>query len=205
MEQVLRTVTALNTAGFTEITMFETLTRPHDIYQTGSCLSLPTTVGEVGDKLKKAEIRREEKRLKQVAAAKAVWVPKPKDQGEDNDSMQVVKPDALEDASTGLHAKRKRGDDPSKSDDELVGSSAVDAKRVKTEAEIQAEETQQEQAAVDRAKPPMVVSRVLTEVRGHTSYLTFACLVPTHPDAKPMVLFGGNSSAEPSTTGTPVG
>ena len=54
MEQVLRTVTALNTAGFTEITMFETLTRPHDIYQTGSCLSLPTTVGEVGDKLKMA-------------------------------------------------------------------------------------------------------------------------------------------------------
>ncbi|KAH8114491.1 tRNA methyltransferase complex GCD14 subunit-domain-containing protein [Phellopilus nigrolimitatus] len=62
MEQVLRTVAALNEAGFTDITMYETLLRPHEVH---AIPLLP--INEVGDRLKRSEIRREEKRLKQVA------------------------------------------------------------------------------------------------------------------------------------------
>ena len=49
-----------------EITMYETLLRPHDVHQLPP---LPT-VEEISDKLKKAEVKREEKRLKQVEASR---------------------------------------------------------------------------------------------------------------------------------------
>ncbi|TRM60635.1 tRNA methyltransferase complex GCD14 subunit-domain-containing protein [Schizophyllum amplum] len=146
MEQVLRTVNTLNEAGFTEITMYETLIRPHDI-------SVPPalqTIGEIGDKLKEAEARREDKRVRQIAEAKALraGLPLPEVHG----------------------AKRKRdGGTP----DEL------DPKRVKTEGD--------EQGDLDAAPTTTTMSKVLQEVRGHTSYLTFATLLPqktAHADVK---------------------
>jgi tRNA (adenine57-N1/adenine58-N1)-methyltransferase len=66
IEQVLRTVNALNEAGFVEITMYETLQRPHDVSQIPA---LPS-VREAAEKLKQSEQRREEKRLRQIAQNK---------------------------------------------------------------------------------------------------------------------------------------
>ncbi|KAJ8454303.1 hypothetical protein ONZ51_g13105 [Trametes cubensis] len=73
MEQVLRTVSALNEAGFTvfiathtEITMYETLLRPHQVDTTPAL----EPIGAVAARLKQAEARREEKRLRQIAHAR---------------------------------------------------------------------------------------------------------------------------------------
>ncbi|KAK1224049.1 tRNA (adenine-N(1)-)-methyltransferase catalytic subunit trm61 [Marasmius sp. AFHP31] len=107
MEQVMRTVSALNDAGFTgcsvkwvqiisveivpflsvylapeshrrlftdafslfllgfglEITMYETLLRPHEVSSAPPLVS----INEIGEKIKQSEARREEKRLKQIA------------------------------------------------------------------------------------------------------------------------------------------
>lgn len=165
MEQVLRTVSALNEAGFTgtlatarnimiiltscfftDITMYETLIRPHETSQ----VSLKS-VRESGEHLKLMAEKREAKRQRQIAVSRA--------------------------------AKRKR-------DDKDLGVDDA-SKRVKTEEEealiadiegsvvvpgVNSEE------GISMGTPyratNLNVSRAFPEVRGHTSYLTFACLVP---------------------------
>ncbi|KAF9560911.1 tRNA methyltransferase complex GCD14 subunit, partial [Agrocybe pediades] len=66
MEQVLRTVNALNEAGFSEITMYETLLRPIEVFQTPP---LPT-IHDLPEKLRQSEAKREEKRQRQIKANK---------------------------------------------------------------------------------------------------------------------------------------
>ncbi|KAH8806535.1 tRNA methyltransferase complex GCD14 subunit-domain-containing protein [Flagelloscypha sp. PMI_526] len=71
MEQVIRTVNALNEAGFTDITMYETLSRPMDIQQVPDPLPLSTLV----QRLKSSEKRREDKRQRQIASSRARYEP----------------------------------------------------------------------------------------------------------------------------------
>ena len=66
VEQVLRTTTALNEAGFTQITMYETLIRTMDV----NSFAPPKSIKEVQGKLKEAEVKKEERRLRQMASAK---------------------------------------------------------------------------------------------------------------------------------------
>ncbi|CAE6463023.1 unnamed protein product [Rhizoctonia solani] len=64
MEQVLRTVSALNELGFTGVTMHETLTKPHDI-----CNAPMQTVEDAASRLRDIETRKEHRRLKQIESA----------------------------------------------------------------------------------------------------------------------------------------
>ncbi|PBK97345.1 tRNA methyltransferase complex GCD14 subunit [Armillaria gallica] len=139
MEQVLRTVSALNDAGFTDITMYETLLRPHDVSQIPA---LPS-IDDAAEKLKRAELRREEKRLKQIAQGQRT---KRKREGDEED------PDELE-------VKRAKTDE------------------VTEEISIKSDEILQDLQAPN-TNNKFSVSKVMSEVRGHTSYLTFACLLP---------------------------
>ncbi|OAX41656.1 tRNA methyltransferase complex subunit Cpd1 [Rhizopogon vinicolor AM-OR11-026] len=141
MEQVLRTVSALNDSGFTDITMFESLLRPHEVHQIA-----PQPLAYAIEKLKKSEQKREEKRQNQIARS----------------------------------SKRKRDDLP-ETDAENAGG-----KRFKTQ-----ESAGDDVRAFDIPDPvvdqpanqpvKMSVSKACPEVRGHTSYLTFARLVPAAP------------------------
>ncbi|KAJ7617498.1 tRNA methyltransferase complex subunit Cpd1 [Mycena polygramma] len=159
MEQVLRTVSALNDAGFSDITMYETLVRPHD------------SVTEVADKLKKAEGVREIKRLRQIA-------------------------DGQRSHENPHGEKRKRSEETSQQE-ELIAAEAGDSgsgKRLKTDDEMD-DGTPSQDADVSRifdrssthstpAPPAKIsVSKAIPEVRGHTSYLTFATLLPPMPPA----------------------
>jgi tRNA (adenine57-N1/adenine58-N1)-methyltransferase len=186
------------------VTMYETLQRPHDV----SPIPTPLNVSEIGEKLKKSELKREQKRLKQIANARA----------------------KLRDPDTGVGAKRKRGEDGEGGAGEEVpvdaevdvadGGVEVGSKRFKPDSDYGG--TIQLHAQTDgppvlpvpptpapsreslpvpalpeslpvpalpesltgtpsAASPPigkMIVSKPMAEVRGHTSYLTFACLVP---------------------------
>ncbi|KAG5638733.1 hypothetical protein H0H81_010543 [Sphagnurus paluster] len=189
MEQVLRTVNALNDAGFTdltttqiEITMYETLVRPIDVSHTPAL----TPVGEITEKLKLAERKREDKRLKQIAA------------GRQNISA----------------SKRKRDDGSPAQDQEQLehlhtaeGATAAPAaggsKRIRTSEEDHDDDTRAEPAVLEMDLdtdlfPPapsgpsripislekISVSKVMSEVRGHTSYLTFASLQPFNHTAE---------------------
>jgi tRNA (adenine57-N1/adenine58-N1)-methyltransferase len=165
-----------------EITMYETLQRPHDVNQIAP---LPS-VSEIGEKLKKSELKREEKRLKQIANARS--------KGAVTEAHQLHHQDA----------KRKRGGgDVGDGDDNVVGAdggAGIGSKRFKTKSEnekgtelsAQCEGPSEEvlpwqselQPGTSSGPPPTLkvnVSKSMSEVRGHTSYLTFACLLPEIP------------------------
>lgn len=153
--------------------MYETLLRPFDV----STIPTPLPVGVASDRLKKAEVKREEKRLLQIA------------QGSRNKQPN---------GSDTQGSKRKRGDTTP-----VEVDAPAETKRPKVAAEggdIELDETQMDTAAAELAiagpstsatptarssLPPtskISAARVLPEVRGHTSYLTFATLLPVHPD-----------------------
>src|ERR1700722_8222525 len=156
--------------------MYETLQRPHEVNQIPA---LPQ-ISEISAKLKKSELKREEKRLKQIASARA--------------RSTGVKPEITEGEDA---KKRKREGDMVIDEDEDVngGGSSIASKRFKANngesgTEVPALTRNDDQAipitsesltGSSSALPPTVkinVSKPMAEVRGHTSYLTFACLVP---------------------------
>ncbi|KAH7909239.1 tRNA methyltransferase complex subunit Cpd1 [Hygrophoropsis aurantiaca] len=143
MEQVLRTVTALNDAGFTDITMYETLLKPHDVHQ----IPVPISLSDIVDKLKKSEFKREEKRLRQIA----------------NSSKR--KRDSSVDKDDG--SKKAKTDDDTSNTAE-IGPAAVP---VTIQSITETTPVPSQPAKVNLSKP-------MQEVRGHTSYLTFARLLP---------------------------
>ncbi|KAH9947443.1 tRNA methyltransferase complex GCD14 subunit, partial [Amylocystis lapponica] len=162
MEQVLRTVSALNDAGFTEITMYETLLRPHQV-DAGAPLA---PVGEVSARLKQAEARREEKRLRQIANSRAA-----------RGAAGKRKREAAEAEAADVMGKKPKTDDE---DGPLVVAEAdVEAAAAGGEAGETAGAAGCQPADPVSAPPARSsVSKAFPEVRGHTSYLTFACLLP---------------------------
>ncbi|KAH9889796.1 tRNA methyltransferase complex GCD14 subunit [Cubamyces lactineus] len=186
MEQVLRTVSALNEAGFTEITMYETLLRPHQV----DCVPALEPIGAVAARLKQAEARREEKRLRQIAHARLGIERRAakRKAGEGDDS------EGVENAAEGAEGKRPRidggevGEKPSPEEqarDEVEalaelaakGESATAAAQVVVPEDVVAQA--EEEAVVEEEPRKITLSKAFPEVRGHTSYLTFAVLLPT--------------------------
>ncbi|EEB94679.1 hypothetical protein MPER_06468, partial [Moniliophthora perniciosa FA553] len=158
--QVLRTVTALNAEGFFEITTYETLLRPYELSPSSS---LPT-IFDAANKIKESERKREDKRIMQVKG----------------DHRGI---------SGKQEKERKR-----RGRRKLEDGEESDSKRAKTKVEGM-EETEpvivsEPSAAEYQARPTprgkvveggKVLARVMPEVRGHTSYLTFAVLLPALP------------------------
>ncbi|KDR82962.1 hypothetical protein GALMADRAFT_220963 [Galerina marginata CBS 339.88] len=200
IEQVLRTVSALNEAGFTEITMYETLLRPIEVFQVPPL----QPISVLSEKLKKSEQKREEKRLRQIAANKATAAAanakrKRDDAAEDLDDS----PGPAAASEEGINSKRVRTDDPKGNIIEETGDlgdlALDDAMEVIEDSMTPAGDTavptplaSSSSALVQVAPMPRTnVSKALPEVRGHTSYLTFACLIPVPPstvvDAPPEI------------------
>ncbi|KAJ3855561.1 tRNA methyltransferase complex GCD14 subunit [Lentinula lateritia] len=180
IEQVLRTVGALNDSGFTDITMYETLLRPYDIQQTSS---LPT-IGEISDKLKQSEIRREEKRLKQIASGHRGK--KRKRDGLDGEDAGLLS----DEPAGGKRAKTEEEDIIDFESQVIEDSQKFLPKDVSMDGGlllVKAEQVLEDRKRVKIENPslaqPMKInlSKVMPEVRGHTSYLTFACLLPPLP------------------------
>ncbi|KZT60107.1 tRNA methyltransferase complex GCD14 subunit [Calocera cornea HHB12733] len=133
MEQVLRTVAALNEAAFSDVTMFETLLRPSEVQQ------IPLqSIDAVTEKLKMGEVQKEARRLRQIEAA-------------------------------GVGHKRKREDLDSTID------SADTANNIPL---LQQDMKHYSQSHSGTTINPLTVVKAPPEVRGHTSYLTFATLLP---------------------------
>jgi len=164
MEQVLRTVNALNEAGFTDITMYETLIRPHEVNQIPTLLP----IGEVSEKLKNAEQKREEKRLRQIANARS----NPRGKRKRGDAADGEIFEAIEDTGN----KRVKTDD-----EDEVGSRIETSQSVEMVSLPDTFSPSGEPQPTDpyTSSTKMNIFKAMPEVRGHTSYLTFACLVPT--------------------------
>ncbi|KAH9841394.1 tRNA methyltransferase complex GCD14 subunit [Rhodofomes roseus] len=175
MEQVLRTVTALNDAGFTDITMYETLLRPH---QVDSVPALPH-IGQVSEKLKKAEQKREEKRLRQIANSRASAAGKRKRPGDADESDG-----GRAEGSAGKRPKTDDEDDVLQHEDGQLPQ-AENHPSGRSAGAAETEEAKFPQSVTESATPTKTTfSKTFPEVRGHTSYLTFACLLPAIPSAQ---------------------
>ncbi|KAG5646007.1 hypothetical protein DXG03_004609 [Asterophora parasitica] len=174
MEQVLRTVNALNDAGFTEITMYETLLRPLDV----SHVPVLTPIGEISEKLKQAERKREDKRLKQIAAGRQQSASKRK--REDGTRMDDQSPEAAED-STAVERKRIKTDEESAGVPLDVLPEPVQVMDLDGPEDFDAPVAPSGRSPVPVSTAKISVSKVMSEVRGHTSYLTFASLQPFSP------------------------
>ncbi|KAJ6582796.1 tRNA methyltransferase complex GCD14 subunit-domain-containing protein [Mycena sp. CBHHK59/15] len=177
MEQVLRTVSALNDAGFSDITMYETLLRSHDVNQ----VPVLQSISEIEEKLKKGEEIREIKRLRQIAAGqrshenphgeKRKW-------GGDTDAQEAQGITEAEDSGSGKRLK---------TDDEDDAGPSVAPKDADVSRSLDGPSTQLMHADASNTASPakFSVSKASLEVRGHTSYLTFASLLPPMPPAPP--------------------
>lgn len=184
--------------------MYETLQRPLDVSQIPA---LPS-VKEAAEKLKQSEQRREEKRLRQIAANKtrlAATVAGPRgikrkrDEDGHTDDME-----GAPDLGTGA-------DGESSSFSGAAGDDGIPVnKKLKTEDVSGEDETTMSDhvdndgaSALDSSHhvPPakISISKAFPEVRGHTSYLTFASLLP--PLLAPGLLHALGTVSPPSVEG----
>ena len=197
--------------------MYETLMRPHEVSQIPSLKS----VRQVSEELKGMAVRREERRLRQIATSAASRTKRKRQ--DDSDQLDLV--EAQEDTllkrvktaeedgkpltTSEVGAETRRGDN-----DNVVGVNTSESTNLTLATDPEAVTDPIQFLAGGEMNPnrwvgPTIagepgatgddnggnrhlnVSKVFPEVRGHTSYLTFACLV-----AFPW-------GATPSAVGTP--
>ena len=191
--------------------MYETLMRPHEVNQVPSLKS----VRQVGEELKDMAVRREERRLRQIASSAASRAKRKReeagdepelDEVQEDSSLKRVKTGGEEDktSTTEVVAEIRTSDN-----DNVVGVSTNESINLNfaTDPEAAIRPIQYSDGLVGGQMSPnrrvgsanvseptsigsdsgrggdLNVSKVFPEVRGHTSYLTFACLVPFPSDA----------------------
>jgi len=184
--------------------MYETLMRPHEVSQIPSLKS----VRQVGEELKDMAVRREERRLRQIASSAASRAKRKREEAGDELDLGEVQEDAsLKRAKTGegeggkpstskVGTEIRKGDDGANTNTSTNLNFATDPEAATNPIENSdglaspARSTRE----VNGSNPidddstsggHFNVSKVFPEVRGHTSYLTFACLAPFPSDATP--------------------
>ncbi|KAF9525482.1 tRNA methyltransferase complex subunit Cpd1 [Crepidotus variabilis] len=165
MEQVLRTVSALNEAGFAEITMYETLLRPIEVFQIPQ---LPD-VSVISEKLKHSEAKREEKRIRQIAANK---------QGKGKRKRDETGEEGAWDAGNEHAFNSKRAKTDKEDQDFIVSMDVMENSSSTVNAVGPSPSNETGNATLVPPPSKINIAKALTEVRGHTSYLTFARLIP---------------------------
>ena len=173
--------------SLSDITMFETLMRPH---QVDVVPPLPT-VSSIATQLKDMEARREAKRLRQIANSRSRVVGD-KRKREDIEGAE----EDSEDQTQTRHADQVDGSGKRVKTEFSSGSGGREDAGVVVVADANASESVQVTASMASglasvpengpeappAESPSVskvsVSKAFPEVRGHTSYLTFAILFP---------------------------
>lgn len=219
MEQVLRTVSALNDAGFTSmqpyaahsnkdlflpsgVTMYETLLRPQEV----SSVALPS-IDTVISKLRKAEVAGEERRLRQIELAK-VRNKRKREEAASNGVAEGKETFHSNGTSVPPPPKRRK---QAESDDvnRLTTMEDGEVEDVNSQNEPESPATSngrhkpsrqshnQAGGSSSQIAPTLQVAHPLAEVRGHTSYLTFAVLLPYHHIIKTQT--GSTSTQEPQS------
>lgn len=150
--------------------MYESSIRPHDVYQ----LPRPITVSEIIARVKAKEASNEERRLRQIQASrqqnrKRKWQCTGEEPDEDEPPSKRRKDDVEEEGTDNLEAGRA------------------------TEPSV----TPRPKPRIENTDHKVPMSKPTSEVRGHTSYLTFATLLPL--EISIMVPEPGERAAEMTT------
>lgn len=175
--------------------MYETLLRPHEVTQAPPL----SRIDDVAEKLKRLERIREDKRLRQIAASRAHHAEKRKRE----DSL--ARGDDLADPAPELESKRPKtaaggegghvdmdvdtnvvkvpDDDDENRDGDEEGDGPAPTDEVEGEEVVCTPPMPASTPAPAPVPATQVFSRHSKEVRGHTSFLTFACLPPAQTTA----------------------
>jgi tRNA (adenine57-N1/adenine58-N1)-methyltransferase catalytic subunit len=162
-----------------DITMYETLLRSHEVSQAPRLVQ----IGAVAEKLKQQERNREDKRQRQIAASRARRHATEKRERED-DSDNIA--DGVVNRDPDFHEPEPKKTKTSAPIDE--DTSAPDIV-MEIDEEVLPDQPPPAPVMTVGAVPPsplpapppaiQVLSKQSKEVRGHTSFLTLACLLPT--------------------------
>jgi tRNA (adenine57-N1/adenine58-N1)-methyltransferase len=164
--------------------MYETLLRSHEVGQAPRLAQIDS----IAQKLKRLERNREDKRQRQIATSRARRNATEKrkreedEDEEDNNAGGGVDPDPdvheLEAKKAKTTAAAAQSDDDTPAPD--VGMDVDEGALEDPPPATAADDAIMPPVPVPEPAPPMqVLSRHSKEVRGHTSFLTFACLLPT--------------------------
>ena len=159
--------------------MYETLVRSHEVSQAPRLVQ----IGAVAERLKQQERKREDKRQRQIAASRARRHAMEKREREDESNDDATGSVSRDPDVHEPEAKKAKASPPS--DDDTPAPDVV----MEIDDEVLGNQPAPAQAMEDGAMPPppspapapslQVVSKHPKEVRGHTSFLTFACLLPS--------------------------
>ena len=166
-----------------DITMYETLLRSHEVSQAPRLIQ----IGAVAEKLKQQERNREDKRQRQIAASRAHRNAMEKREREDDGNNSVVNqdPDFHEPEAKKAKTSAPSDDDTPAPDVVMEIDEAALGDQPPPVPEM-AEGAMPPQPSPASAPAIQVFSKHPKEVRGHTSFLTFACLLPTSQAKAPM-------------------
>ncbi|KAJ1032464.1 hypothetical protein NDA16_000488 [Ustilago loliicola] len=194
IEQVLKTVTALTEHGFTDVETFESLVRTHESHSTAGP---EVSIDEAINRIRVVEKRKETRRLIQIEKARSAKAQAASAAGkyaeatvaDDYDEADASMAEDQTASNAGNAQKRKLEDDEEQEEERQSN----DASQSKDAANGTYQRGVQEGIAVTKKKARMlqqqtqqsqpiqaatVYSRPYYEMRGHTSYLTFATLLP---------------------------
>ncbi|KAJ9120721.1 hypothetical protein QFC22_002652 [Naganishia vaughanmartiniae] len=168
IEQVTRTVAALDQEGFVDIQMFEVLAKPIEV-------TLPQpefqTVSSISAKLRRQEIRKEQRRRFQVESSKKRKLA--------DAAIDVDAESSARDADQDMDEVSKRAKTKASEKETGTASAAHDRSMPseKSELGIMLDEVEEEEEewCLD---PNTLNFKPAIDVRGHTSYLTFATMYP---------------------------
>ncbi|WWD16829.1 hypothetical protein CI109_101261 [Kwoniella shandongensis] len=167
LEQVLKTVSTLRAEGFSDVFTQEVLIRTHELVPPpSSSASQLGSISAIVDRLKGHEKRKEERRVIQMKTARE----KVRKAKEAAGEIEAV------DGDTEIGSKRKLMDD-STATEPVAPSETV------TAVEVKPEPSTTNGLTSSWSEPPVsydsvVLTRPSTEMKGHTSYLTFASFYP---------------------------
>ena len=178
----------------------------------GELLTDLPSIDGISDQLKRAEARREEKRLKQIAQAQRAAKRKrgeaiddEKDKGGAGGAVEGDK------QGTGKRAKTEESEREDAGDAQMLSGSATPNAGASIAAVVSTptaaagtQETAVQDANEEAVARNISVSKVFPEVRGHTSYLTFAVLAPASVRAIAVARAGGASGSATPSAATPV-
>ncbi|KAG9103018.1 hypothetical protein FRC06_000466 [Ceratobasidium sp. 370] len=158
--------------------MHETLLRPHDV-----CNTPMQTIGDVAARLRDIEVRKEERRLKQIETSNRDKKRKRPEETSEDLPEDVAKKAKVNNPCSGK-LEDQTGNLPPAPALEPGLSNGLDCTEPSTKDALRPKRTPHHPNATvpaDSDAERYIVSKPFGEVRGHTSYLTFAMLVPSSP------------------------
>jgi tRNA (adenine57-N1/adenine58-N1)-methyltransferase len=190
----LRTVTTLREEGYSDISTQEVLIRTHDIPQPTGSAQL-SSITSIVERLQAHESRKEERRLLQMKTAREKSAKLKEREGRadvaETDVATVGEKRGAEESSEATEAKKPRldpgtlgsTDSPAKTTDALKPTPrARDQSKIEHLQALLAHQPASKSNIAwtepEPYPPALILTKPASEMRGHTSYLTFATLHP---------------------------